>query len=221
MSVNVPFLAVIGRKHSGKTTVVEGLVANFVKKGLRVATVKHVSQSGFSMDSEGKDTWRHSVAGANPVILVSDKEMTIKIRDGASVSLGTLSKIAEENKANVIIIEGHSFIVLKDKRVGKIVCVRSKEEYNEFKENAIGEVLAYCSIQPIEEQVLNTKTGLSVMTEKATIFIEKSQKIIEIQKQLFGLDCQKCGKATCWELADAIYRGEAEARRVLPVKNQT
>lgn len=218
MSINVPVLAVIGRKHSGKTTVVEGLVADFVKKGLRVATVKHVSQSGFSMDSEGKDTWRHSVAGANPVILVSDKEMTIKIRDGELVSLGTLSKIAEENKANVIIVEGHSFIVLKDKRVGKIVCVRSKEEYSEFKENAIGEVLAYCSIQPIEEQVLNTKTGLPIMIEKAISFIEKSQKIIEIQRQLFGLDCQKCGKTTCWELADAIFKGEAELENCVPLK---
>jgi molybdopterin-guanine dinucleotide biosynthesis protein B len=218
LSVIVPVLAVIGRKHSGKTTVVEGLVADFVKKGLRVATVKHVSQSGFSMDSEGKDTWRHSVAGANPVILVSDKEMTIKIKDGASVSLGTLSKIAEENKANIIIVEGHSFIVLKDKRVGKIVCVRSKEEYIEFKENAISEVLAYCSIQPIEKQILNTKNDLPVIIEKATAFIEKSQKIIEIQRQLFGLDCQKCSKATCWELADAIYRGEAKLEECIPLK---
>jgi molybdopterin-guanine dinucleotide biosynthesis protein B len=218
LSINVPVLAVVGRKHSGKTTVVEGLVSELVKKGLRVATVKHVSRRGFSMDAEGKDTWRHSTAGANPVMLVSDVEMTVKIRDGASMTLGTLTKIAKENGAEVVIVEGHSFIVLKDKRVAKIVCVRSKQEYDEYKENAVGEVLAYCSIQPINDQVLGTKTGLSVMLEKAESFIEKSRKIIEIQKQLSGLDCRKCGKTSCWELAEAISRGEAELEDCVPLK---
>ena len=218
MSVDVPVLAVLGRKHSGKTTVVEGLVSELVKRGLRVATVKHVSRSGFSMDAEGKDTWRHSAAGANPVMLVSDVEVTVKIRDGASATLGTLTKIAEENGAEAVVVEGHSFVVLKDARAAKIVCVRNKQEYDEYKEGAVGEVLAYCSTQPIDEQVLDTKDGLPVMLEKAAAFIEKSRKIVEIQKQLYGLDCQKCGKASCWELAEAVYGGEAELEQCVPLK---
>jgi molybdopterin-guanine dinucleotide biosynthesis protein MobB len=197
--------------------VVEGLVSELVKRGLRVATVKHVSRSGFSMDAEGKDTWRHTVAGANPVMLVSDVELTVKIRDGASVTLDTLTKIAEENGAEVVVVEGHSFVVLKDRRVAKIVCVRSKQEYAEYKEAAVGEVLAYCSIQPVDEGVLGTKAGLPLMAEKATAFVEKSRKIISIQRRLGGLDCGKCGRASCWELAEAVYGGEAELGQCLPL----
>jgi molybdopterin-guanine dinucleotide biosynthesis protein B len=169
------------------------------------------------MDAEGKDTWRHSKAGANPVMLVSDVEVTVKIRDGASATLGTLTKIAEENGAEVVVVEGHSFVVLKDKRVAKIVCVRSKQEYDEYKENAVGEVLAYCSVQPIDEQVLDTKACLPVILEKATAFIEKGWKIAEIQKQLYGLDCRKCGRDSCWELAEAVFRGEAELEQCVPL----
>jgi len=194
------------------------LVSELVKRGLRVSTVKHVSRSGFSMDAEGKDTWRHSKAGANPVMLVSDVEVTVKIRDGASATLGTLTKIAEENGADVVVVEGHSFVVLKDARAAKIVCVRSKQEYDEYKEGAVGEVLAYCSTQPINKQILDTKAGLPVMVEKATAFIEKSRKIISIQRQLGGLDCGKCGRSSCWELAEAVYGGGAEAELCLPLK---
>jgi molybdopterin-guanine dinucleotide biosynthesis protein B len=211
-------LAVLGHKHSGKTTVVEGLVSELSKRGLRVSTVKHVSRSGFSMDAEGKDTWRHSAAGANPVMLVSDVELTVKIRDGASATLETLTKIAEENGADVVVVEGHSFVVLKDRRVSKIVCVRSKQEYDEYRENAVGEVLAYCSVQPINKRILDTRAGLPVIVEKATAFVEKGRKVIEIERQLGGLDCGKCGRASCWELAEAVFRGEAEAELCLPLK---
>jgi hypothetical protein len=129
-----------------------------------------------------------------------------------------LTKIAEENGAEVVVVEGHSFVVLKDRRVAKIVCVRSRQEYDEYKEGAVGEVLAYCSVQPIDEQVLDTKAGLPVMLEKVAAFVEKSRKIVEIQKQLYGLDCGKCGKASCWELAEAIFRGEAELEQCVPLE---
>ncbi len=193
-------------------------MSELAKKGLRVSTVKHVSRSGFSMDAEGKDTWRHSAAGANPVMLVSDIELTVKIKNGASATLETLTKIAEENGAEVVVVEGHSFVVLTDARAAKIVCVRNKEEYAEYKEGAVGEVLAYCSTQPINKQILDTKAGLPVIAEKAVAFVEKSRKIIEIQRELGGLDCGKCGRASCWELAEAIIKGGAEAELCLPLK---
>ncbi len=211
MPISVPVLAVLGHKHSGKTTVVEGLVQELAKRGLRVSTVKHVSRSGFSMDAEGKDTWRHTKAGADPVMLVSDVELTIKIRDGVSATLEKLTGIASENGADVVVVEGHSFVVLTDSRAAKVVCVRNKQEYDEYKGAAVGEVLAYCSTQPINKRILDTRAGLPVVVEKAVAFVEKSRKILEVQKELGGLDCGKCGRGSCWELAEAIVEGSAEA----------
>jgi len=199
--------------------VVEGIVSGLVKEGFRVASAKHVSKKDFSMDTEGKDTWRHSAAGANPVIVVSDRETVINVGDGAkSVSLDSLVDIAEDYGGNVVVLEGFSSVVLKDRRVGKIVCVRSREEYDEFRKAAEREVLAYCSVHPVERKVFDTKKDLPAMVEKATIFIEKSRRILEVLGQLPGLDCRKCGRVSCWELAEDIVSKKAKLDDCVPLK---
>lgn len=51
-------ISVIGRKNSGKTTLVVALVREFVRRGRRVGTIKHGHHPAM-VDQEGKDTWRH------------------------------------------------------------------------------------------------------------------------------------------------------------------
>lgn len=59
---------VIGWKNAGKTSLMERLVAEFVARGLRVSTVKHVHHD-VDVDQRGKDSYRHRTAGAHEVIL--------------------------------------------------------------------------------------------------------------------------------------------------------
>jgi len=53
-----PMLAVVGRKHAGKTTLVVRLAAALTARGHRVMTLKHSSHT-FALESEGRDTYRH------------------------------------------------------------------------------------------------------------------------------------------------------------------
>lgn len=62
-------ISVVGASGSGKTTVIERLVASLCGQGIRVGTVKHASH-GFAADREGSDSWRHQQAGAERVLLV-------------------------------------------------------------------------------------------------------------------------------------------------------
>jgi len=64
-------VAVVGSKKSGKTTAVEILVRGLTKRGYKVATVKHIPETDLTIDTKGKDTWRHAKAGARTVISVS------------------------------------------------------------------------------------------------------------------------------------------------------
>jgi molybdopterin-guanine dinucleotide biosynthesis adapter protein len=74
----VPIISFVGWSGIGKTTILEKLIPELVRRGYRVATVKHVHH--FSMDHEGKDTWRHRKAGASCTIISSAEELAL-IRD--------------------------------------------------------------------------------------------------------------------------------------------
>jgi len=217
--VRIPVLAVLGHKNSGKTTVAERIVSTLVKRGFRVAAAKHISKEGFSMDREGKDTWRYSTAGANPVIAISDREVTVKLETKANLlSLDWMLKISAENDADALVIEGFSFLILKDKRIGKIICVRSIADYDEYKEKVEGEVLAYCSFKPLGEPILEVKKSLQMIVNKAIEFVVERREILAILGQLAGLNCRKCGRSSCLELAEAIHLGKASVEECVPMK---
>jgi len=96
---------VTGWKNSGKTGLVERLVANFVMRGLTVSTVKHAHHS-FDVDHPGRDSYRHRSAGAKEVLLVSRNRWAImhELRDEVEPQLSEiLSKI---DKVDLVIIEG-------------------------------------------------------------------------------------------------------------------
>ena len=61
---------VIGWKNSGKTGLMERLVAEITSRGFTVATLKHAHHR-FDVDHPGKDSYRHREAGASEVLLAS------------------------------------------------------------------------------------------------------------------------------------------------------
>ena len=219
MDVRIPVLAVLGRKNSGKTTIAECIVSTLVKKGFRVAAAKHISKKGFSMDKKRKDTWRYSEAGATPVIAVSDEETVIKLKSEADRgSFDWIVDVAVENGANILVIEGFSSYILKDRSVGKVICVRSVEEYNKYKGEVEGEVLAYCSFKPLSDPILEIPETLQTIVDKAVEFVIRRKEIFRILSELAGLNCGKCGRASCLELAEAIYAGKANFEECIPLK---
>jgi len=72
--MTVPVLSIVGYSNSGKTTLMEKLVAGLSAKGLRIATIKH-SHHQPEMDTPGKDSWRHKQAGAAASLLVGPEQM--------------------------------------------------------------------------------------------------------------------------------------------------
>lgn len=58
------FIPFIGYSKSGKTKSIESLLQFFKTKGLMTIALKHTSNPTFSLDTEGKNTWRYRQAGA-------------------------------------------------------------------------------------------------------------------------------------------------------------
>jgi molybdopterin-guanine dinucleotide biosynthesis protein B len=61
---------IIGRKNSGKTTLVVDLVRHLTARGLRVGTIKH-TRHHHELDTPGKDSYLHRQAGAAAVGILS------------------------------------------------------------------------------------------------------------------------------------------------------
>ena len=127
----IPLVAVVGSRHSGKTTATELIVKGLTSKGYRVATAKHIHGSDFTIDTEGRDTWRHTQAGAHTTVAVAAKELTtIRKIDTTKLSLADITRNYEED-SDIIIIEGFRGLVAQDPTVPKIVTVRNREEIDE------------------------------------------------------------------------------------------
>src|SRR5215210_793086 len=75
-----PMVAVIGRKHSGKTTLTVRLTAELHRRGHRVMTIKHGSHT-FNIDPATTDTYRHFHEGsAERVAMVAPDKFAIVSR---------------------------------------------------------------------------------------------------------------------------------------------
>ena len=61
---------IVGRKNSGKTTLVVDLVQHLTASGYRVGTIKHTHHH-HELDTPGKDSHRHRKAGAAVVGILS------------------------------------------------------------------------------------------------------------------------------------------------------
>jgi molybdopterin molybdotransferase len=76
-----PIVCIVGKSESGKTVLVEQLIAQFRKRGYKVAALKH-SRGGMEIDYPGKDSWKFAEAGSDAVCISSpDKLAYIKKSD--------------------------------------------------------------------------------------------------------------------------------------------
>ena len=70
-------ISIVGRKGSGRSQIIEKLIADLKQKDLQVGLIKHLAKSGFEIDQPGKDTDRYRKAGAQTVILSGEKQLAI------------------------------------------------------------------------------------------------------------------------------------------------
>ena len=97
---------VVGYKNTGKTGLMERLVADITARGLSVSTIKHAHHS-FDVDHAGKDSYRHRTAGASQVLLSSGTRWALmsELRGAQEPPLETL--LAQLDPVDLILIEGY------------------------------------------------------------------------------------------------------------------
>ncbi len=197
---NRVIVAVVGSSNSGKTTTVEALIRGLTKRGYTIASAKHIPEPEFTIDTEGKDTWRHSKAGASTVLSVAPNELTA-IKKVDTTEYGLEQIVAETpDEVDIIILEGFKGLVGQNASVPKLVTAKTVNEITAALER-YKNILAF--ISPIPNGKLETEIPfidalkepeklVELVNNKVAVLVERKRKreekiTIQIDEKLLPL----------------------------------
>jgi molybdopterin-guanine dinucleotide biosynthesis protein B len=162
----IPIVSIVGKSSSGKTTLIEKLIAELTQRGWRVATIKH-NRHGFEIDHEGKDSWRHKKAGAVTAVLVSPRQVAVMENVEKDYDLAEIRERYIRN-ADVILAEGY-----KGNPHPKIEVFRT-DLRKELLCGPEDNLIALAGDQPVSAGVpyfdRNDATGIADLIEKCFLF---------------------------------------------------
>jgi len=98
-----PVISIVGASDVGKTTLIEKLIPELKKRGYRIGVIKHAHR-GFTVDQQGKDSWRHKAAGADAVMVASNGRIAL-LKDEPGHTLEGLEKYFGD--LDLVITEGY------------------------------------------------------------------------------------------------------------------
>ncbi|MDR1604618.1 MAG: molybdopterin-guanine dinucleotide biosynthesis protein B [Gracilibacteraceae bacterium] len=100
----VPALSIVAAvSGTGKTTLLEKLIAELTRRGLRVGAVKNDAHR-FQIDHAGKDTWRFTQAGARATAIVSGEQYALIQKTETRKDLLAVLELLED--VDIILVEG-------------------------------------------------------------------------------------------------------------------
>lgn len=99
-----PVLCIVGWAKSGKTTLIEKLVAHFAGQGKRVATIKHHVHAS-ELDTPGKDSWRHYRAGSACTVVAGPTQIAAFTRNSHDLTLKDII-LKNVKDADIVLVEG-------------------------------------------------------------------------------------------------------------------
>ena len=111
---------ITGWKNSGKTTLVVKLVETLTARGYKVSTLKHTHHH-FDIDHQGTDSFRHREAGAQEVLVASEKRWALvhEVRSDKPEELPLQYFIDKLEPVDLLLIEG-----FKQEAFPKLMVVR-------------------------------------------------------------------------------------------------
>jgi molybdopterin-guanine dinucleotide biosynthesis adapter protein len=156
-----------GWKNSGKTGLVERLVAELTVRGHRISTIKHAHHE-FDIDKPGADSFRHRQAGAREVTIVSGARFAImhELRGAPEPTLHEI--LARLAPCDLVLVEGY-----KREPIPKIEARRLESKSHEPLAPNDPHIIAIAADHPVTDSSLpafdldDTK-GIADFIEKTT-----------------------------------------------------
>lgn len=180
-------IGITGYKKSGKTTLILKLSDELIKRGYKIAVIKHINGN---IDQVNTDTSKYQEY-LTQVAAITPEESVI-----FSKNKKDLEEIMKYFESDIILIEGFK----KEKTFPKIVCLRVESEKAELFDG-----LQLFTVGFVHKDVNSNTFDFNILKDEdikkiANIVVEKSFK-------LPNLNCGECGYKDCYGLAREIVKG--------------
>lgn len=107
MEFKKPVLGFAAYSGTGKTTLLVQLLPMLKKRGVRIAMIKHAHHD-FDIDKPGKDSYELRKAGANQMLIASDKRWALmtEIQENDGLELDDLIGKLNLDECDLVLVEG-------------------------------------------------------------------------------------------------------------------
>jgi molybdopterin-guanine dinucleotide biosynthesis adapter protein len=194
-------VAVVGGKHSGKTTVIESMIRQLKSRGYRVGTVKEMVRIP-TLDTPETETDRYTAAGAETVVAVPREETVIFLKKRLNL------------REILLYLQGLDYVLLEgfetEKALPKIIAAKTAEEAASFSD---GLAIAISGLIMDSKEEITKALEAQIPLLSSLSQADKLADIVE-QKAFAKLPdlphCGECGYESCYEVAKAMVKGEAK-----------
>jgi molybdopterin-guanine dinucleotide biosynthesis protein B len=138
-------IAVVGGKHSGKTTTIERLITELTQRGYRVGTIKEMVRVP-TLDTPQKETDRYRQAGAQAIVAVPRNETVLFIPKRLTVK----EILPHLKNLDFVLLEGFE----SESWLPKIVAAKTAEEAQGYFDGSVIAVSGILTDSPMELQRL-------------------------------------------------------------------
>ncbi|MCD4828357.1 MAG: molybdopterin-guanine dinucleotide biosynthesis protein B [Candidatus Cloacimonetes bacterium] len=186
--------SVAGYHHTGKTTAVCRLIGGLRKRGHKVMSIKDIHSEGFTLDSQGSNSWKHADAGAEPVFARGLRETGLLWRR----ALG-LPQMLTYLDADWVVVEG-----MKDTAIPRIVCAETEAQLEELVDDTVFAISGKIADNLREWRGIPV---ISALNDPEALVELVERKVFDVLPLVDDACCFACGLG-CYGMVGSILSGD-------------
>jgi molybdopterin-guanine dinucleotide biosynthesis protein MobB len=199
-------VAFVGTSGSGKTGTMEYLTQQLTRMGFKVGVAKHIHEEGFTIDTVGKDTWRHAHAGARVVIGSSPGELAIIRKTPSEAKFVEVAESLRNSELDIALLEGFSGAADGIARIPKVVTAKDASDLRYTLRRTKGPIIAITGrVVQDHERISNPPAPLINMRNEGFLLTSIVRRYLQPKEmnKMLALAARRHG-GTCIGLAVGI-----------------